>query len=600
MRELVLPIVGALVLVGVGAGYIRAVARGDVRPNRVTWGIWSLSGWVAVVAQVSEGVGMPVLLAFLVALVPSGVAIATFLAPPGVPDPELTWQPVVNRVCAAGSAVALAARFATSGSTALLLAVVVDAVAGLPTITQDWRRPHEDSLLPWLGGLFSALCTLAALPAFTWIDAGWALYFGTLCLLVSAVLLVRRRIVAPSAPAGDAPTGPLRIVAPDDVAPAIVPPRRRVGPLLAAASVASLLAGLVAGGAAGAATGGTLQLRLSGRAAAIPAAEAPGGDSRGAAAPVASRPGPAGVPAVTTSLRVDGAPSFVAATPDGGALWVADPQTRRIVVIDSRTARIRATFGVRAGPPRSVTFCPDGRAYLSVYTEGDPAQPDLVVVLDTATQAEVAAIPIAPPMAGPPPILARAFVAACGPDGRLVVPSRGTGRIEVVDTATERVVPAAGRAMPADPHWVAASHDGRTVAVTGHGADVVTLADAATLTGTARIPVGHGAHAVAISPDDATIAVTCYDDAALWLIDRAGGRVTARVPVGRGPQGLAWTPDGRVLTADTESDRVSVVDVATGAVVAVPARDPVAVTVLPDGSAAWVAGGDGTVSELRL
>lgn len=192
------PLLGAAVMIAIGTPYVVSTLRGQVHPNRITWALWATSAAIGAAAQWSMAVD-PATVAFTAALslMPLAVVVATFIAPPGEPDPGVSWQRRVDITCAAISGTALVA-WVASGATALVLSIVADGVAAVPTVVQAWRRPRQDSLWPYAGGLAAVVPVLADMPPGAGLaELGWPLYFAALNIIITTVLIVRRRVPEP-------------------------------------------------------------------------------------------------------------------------------------------------------------------------------------------------------------------------------------------------------------------------------------------------------------------------------------------------------------------------------------------------------------------
>jgi len=152
------------------------------------------------------------------------------------------------------------------------------------------------------------------------------------------------------------------------------------------------------------------------------------------------------------------------------------------------------------------------------------------------------------------------------------VTNAGEDTVGVVDLAAGKMI----ERMPTGkyPHGMRLSPDEQFLLVANVEDASVSLIDVATRAETARIPVGRAPVQVGFLPDGLRAFVSLRDEDAVAVIDLTSREVTARIPVGRGPIQLHATPDGRhVVVANQGSDavpdnRVSVVDVATGSVVA--------------------------------
>ena len=148
--------------------------------------------------------------------------------------------------------------------------------------------------------------------------------------------------------------------------------------------------------------------------------------------------------------------------------------------------------------------------------------------------------------------------------------------------------------------------DGRAVFVTNFGAASVSVVDAAAWRVTATIPVPASPHGIAISPDGRWIYVACVSGGAIAVIDATTARLasTIALPAAARPYGVALSRDGRYLYApDSFAAHLFVVDTATRQVideVPIGLRAALA-TRSADGATLYVTnGGSGTVSVLDL
>ena len=192
-------ILGALIILTGNAAYARDTVRGNTQPNRVTWMLWAFAPLIAFAAEVSPGVGLNAVLALTVGLGPLMVVVASFL------DPKAYARVTpFDAACGVLSLVALGAWAATGrGNVAILLSILADFLAAVPTIRKAYRWPHTEHAAAFLSGVAGATITLLTIKAEDWGFASVA--FPAYILLDSA--LIASLILAPrpgrSAVAGD-------------------------------------------------------------------------------------------------------------------------------------------------------------------------------------------------------------------------------------------------------------------------------------------------------------------------------------------------------------------------------------------------------------
>ena len=114
----------------------------------------------------------------------------------------------------------------------------------------------------------------------------------------------------------------------------------------------------------------------------------------------------------------------------------------------------------------------------------------------------------------------------------------------------------------------------------------------------AEFETGIGPHEVEISPNGRFAVVSNYGSRkdvgnSLTVLDWPAGEVAATIDLGENtrPHGMAFLPDGRLVVTTEGSDRLVVVDVATGTITQrIDVGEGVAhmVAASPDGSYAWV------------
>lgn len=175
-----------LLIVWGAIGYIRDIRRGRVRPNLVTWFLWSLAPLIALAAQLREGVGAEVALTAAVGLCPFIVFLVGLK--------QGTFRPVrFDWWCGAMALVALVLwQITGSGVVGVGLSILADAFAAAPTLRKSYRSPGSESHSFFALFAISALITLMTITDWTIITTAFPLYIFVLYVILFA--LVRFRI----------------------------------------------------------------------------------------------------------------------------------------------------------------------------------------------------------------------------------------------------------------------------------------------------------------------------------------------------------------------------------------------------------------------
>jgi YVTN family beta-propeller protein len=131
------------------------------------------------------------------------------------------------------------------------------------------------------------------------------------------------------------------------------------------------------------------------------------------------------------------------------------------------------------------------------------------------------------------------------------------------------------------------------VYVVNNGDHSMSVVDTLTNTAVTTVAVGVGPSAVALSPDGATAFVTNTFDGSVCLIDLASATVTKTVLVGEHPLNVAVSHDGRLayvseLDESCHHGSVSIIDIRTGVVMAVPGGSPCGLACDPHGYRVFV------------
>lgn len=179
------------VLVGVAGlyPYIKSTISGSVRPQLVTWSIWTvLAGVLTLAALLQHQIASAMLSAQ--ALIGCGLVVAFGWGRGYVSLTKLDIACLVGATTGIGSLLIL-----QDPTIALLVAVAVDAVAFIPTLRHAWISPDEESLTSYaLGAAAASLALTVAIMRHTNIDGvAYPLYSLVFNGATAAILFISRQ-----------------------------------------------------------------------------------------------------------------------------------------------------------------------------------------------------------------------------------------------------------------------------------------------------------------------------------------------------------------------------------------------------------------------
>ncbi len=165
-------LLGAFVsLMGI-ISYVKGTIKGNTKPNRVTWLMWSIAPLIATFAAFSTGVTWAVLPVFMSGFGPLLVFISSFV------NKNAYWKlEKFDYFCGFFSLLALILWFITKQPLiAIIFAIVSDFFAAIPTLIKSAKYPETESVSPYTTGLFSAITSFFAIKIWLFPEYGFASY----------------------------------------------------------------------------------------------------------------------------------------------------------------------------------------------------------------------------------------------------------------------------------------------------------------------------------------------------------------------------------------------------------------------------------------
>ncbi|HEV7514193.1 MAG TPA: hypothetical protein VGO27_21035 [Candidatus Acidoferrum sp.] len=167
-----LVLLGAVVSLYGIARYIRDIFRGQTRPNLVTWVLWAMAPLVASAAAISTGARWAVLPTFMVGFGPVLVVISALTTRRAI------WRPTKFGYSSGGLSFVAILLWAVTRKPemAVLLAILSDGLAALPTLIKAWQFPETESGIAYTTALFNILTSFAAIQIYTFSEIGFPIY----------------------------------------------------------------------------------------------------------------------------------------------------------------------------------------------------------------------------------------------------------------------------------------------------------------------------------------------------------------------------------------------------------------------------------------
>lgn len=181
-------ILGVIIGFAGNTTYVLSTLEGKTRPNRVSWFMWTLAPYVALAAQIHEGVGIQSLLTFMAGTCPLLVLIASFM------NRKAVWKlTAFDFMCGALSLIGLILWLITRhAGIAIIFAIAADGLAAVPTIKKSYTHPESEGWVNYFTAAIAAGITLLTIDKWTFSNYGFSLYLLLVCLVITS--LVRFKI----------------------------------------------------------------------------------------------------------------------------------------------------------------------------------------------------------------------------------------------------------------------------------------------------------------------------------------------------------------------------------------------------------------------
>jgi hypothetical protein len=176
-------VIGTLIGAVSSIGYLVSTIRGDVRPNRVSFFMWSIAPTIAFFAEIGQGVGLLSIQTLSAGILPFSIFLASFI------NKQAEWKLTkFDLFCGLLSVVGLVIWLVSRvGNIAILLSILADGLAALPTIIKAYRFPESEIAWPWAFTALGNLLSLLTIKQWTLANYGFILYICIVTTLIFAL-----------------------------------------------------------------------------------------------------------------------------------------------------------------------------------------------------------------------------------------------------------------------------------------------------------------------------------------------------------------------------------------------------------------------------
>jgi len=184
-------IIGTLIGSAGAFAYLWETIKGKVKPNKVSFLLWSIAPMIAFVAQVKQGVGLESLMTFSTGFLPLLTFIASFV------NRNAEWK--LSRfdiACGILSIAGLILWLITRiGNVAILFSIVADFLAAMPTVAKAYKHPETEIAWPWLATCIGVSLTILTLDKLTFANSAFIIYIFIVDLIIFICVHFRIREV---------------------------------------------------------------------------------------------------------------------------------------------------------------------------------------------------------------------------------------------------------------------------------------------------------------------------------------------------------------------------------------------------------------------
>lgn len=168
--------------------YIISIIKGNTKPNRATWWIWSFMGLVMALSYHFSGAENTIWVPYVEFLGPLSIAILS------IKYGEGSLEDKTDLLCLFGAfASVLLWIIFNNPVIALVTNLAIDSFAIIPTIKKSYLRPEGEDFWAWFGTGLADSLNMFAVERFTFAILVYPIYMLVSDLIIILILLFKKR-----------------------------------------------------------------------------------------------------------------------------------------------------------------------------------------------------------------------------------------------------------------------------------------------------------------------------------------------------------------------------------------------------------------------
>lgn len=170
--------------------YYRDILKGRTHPHVYSWSLWGLLTVLIVALQIKGGAGPATYITASAGLLCVGVVVLSIRS--GKKDITLS-----DTIVALLSLVAIGFwLIADQPVISMLLVIIADMLAFIPTVRKSWHKPHSETLSLYVTNTLRFGLGVLAVKEYTFLAVSWLAVWAIGNGLFSIMLMVRRKAIA--------------------------------------------------------------------------------------------------------------------------------------------------------------------------------------------------------------------------------------------------------------------------------------------------------------------------------------------------------------------------------------------------------------------